>query len=351
MTHYIARRLLEGFALLAVVSVILFAITYSLGDPVSVLTDGSRPPTGEERNRIMRQLGLDQPLHVQYLYWLIGNDWTYVDADGDGDLDEAVYGNRRGVLRGDFGRSLLTKEPAAERIAQRLPNSLILMGSAYVLVLLISLAVGVHSALRPYSALDNLLTGIALAGYSMPIFLVCMALITIFAVQFRRWGLPHLPIAGMYDLSQERDFANLARHLILPVLSLTLVQSAVYIRYVRSGVLEVLNEDYVRTARSKGLPLRRVIGRHVLRPAALPLVTIIGLDLPVLLGGAVVTESIFAWPGMGLLFIESLNRSDYPVTMGILLLISAAVILFQLLTDLLYAVLDPRITYQRRPGA
>jgi len=345
MAPYFIRRILEGLTLLFVVSLILFAITYSLGDPIAALTDGSAPPAAEEADRLRRQLGLDQPLFNQYVYWLIGNDWTLVDADGDGDTDEGIYGQRRGILRGDLGNSLMTREPALERIADRLPNTLLLMVPSYLLVLTIALLVGIHSALRPYSFLDSLLTGMAFVGYSMPIYFVCLALIFVFAVQFRQWGLPHLPIAGMWDLTQPRDLGNLLSHMILPVLSLTIVQTAVYVRYIRSSVLDVLRQDYVRVARSKGLHERRIIGTHIMKVAALPLVTLIGLDLPIVLSGAVVTESVFAWPGMGLLFIESLNRADYPVLMGILIFISASVVLFQLVTDLVYTWLDPRITY------
>lgn len=347
MTQYLIRRLLEGLLLLFIVSILLFIITYSLGDPISALTDGSQPPTGQEADRLRRQLGLDQPLPLQYLYWLIGNDWTYIDVNGDGDTDEQIRGFRRGILRGDFGQSLMTRQPAIDIIRQRFPNSLLLMVPAYTLVLTLSLLIGIHSALRPYSPLDNLLTTLAFIGYSMPIYFVCLALIFIFAVQFRQWGLPHLPIAGMWDLSAPRDLSNLVRHMILPVASLTIVQVAGYVRYIRASILEIRSEDFVRTARAKGLGTRRVVGLHVLKPAALPLVTLIGLDLPVLLGGAVVTETIFAWPGMGLLFIESLGRADYPVLMAILIFISVAVILFQILTDLIYGWLDPRIQYAR----
>lgn len=345
MTRYILRRLLEGIVLLFIISIILFGITYSLGDPISALTDGSRPPTGQEADRIRRQMGLDRPLPLQYVYWLIGNDWTLVDVDGDGDTDENIYGTRRGILRGDLGLSLLTRQPVQERIAERFPNSLVIMLPSYLLVVTLALLIGIHSALRPYSWLDNVITTSAFIGYSMPIYFVCLALIYIFAVQFRQWGLPYLPIAGMYDLSQPRDFHNLLRHAILPIASLTIVQLAGYIRYIRASILDIRGLDYVRTARSKGLRERRVIGRHILRPAALPLITLIGLDLPGVLGGAVVTETIFAWPGMGLLFIESLNRADYPVLMGILIFIATLVVVFQLLTDILYTWVDPRIRY------
>lgn len=346
MGRYVVRRLIEGFILLFVISLILFTITYSLGDPVAALTDGSQPPPGEETDRIRRQLGLDQPIPLQYLYWLIGNNWTLIDADGDGDTDENINGQRKGILRGDLGQSLITREPALTRIRERFLNSLILMVPAYVLVLTISLIVGVYSALRPYTFMDSLLTTLSFIGYSMPIYFVCLALIYIFAVQFRAWGLPYLPVAGMWDLSQPRDLDNLIKHMILPVLSLTIVQAAVYIRYIRSSVLEIRNQDYIRTARAKGLRERNIISKHLLKPASLPLVTLVGADLPVILSGAVVTESIFAWPGMGLLFITSLNNSDYPVLMGILIFIAVSVVLFQLLTDLVYTWLDPRISYE-----
>lgn len=343
MSRYLVRRLLEGILLLFFISGILFAITYSLGDPVAALTDGSPPPTGQEADRIRRQLGLDRPLLLQYVFWLIGNDWARIDADGDGDLDENIYGQRRGILRGDAGTSLMTRQPAFERLAQRFPNTVLLILPSYFLVLIFSLGIGVYAALRPYTWLDTILTAFTYIGFSMPIYFVCLTLITIFAVQFRRWGLPHLPVAGMYDLSQPRDFDNLLRHMILPVASLTIVQLAGYARFIRSSVLEVHRQMYVSSARARGLSERRVIGVHVLRPAALPLITLIGIDLPLLLGGAVVTESIFAWPGLGLLFIESVNRADYPVMMAILIFVSTMVIVAQLITDIVYTWFDPRI--------
>lgn len=346
MTRYLLQRLLDGLAVLLIVSLILFSVTYSLGDPISALTDGAPPPSGEEADRLRRQMGLDQPLALQYLYWLIGNDWAYIDADGDGDTDENIRGTRRGVLRGDFGTSLMTREPTLTRIFDRVPNSLLIMVPSYLLVVGLALGAGMYTAINPRGWLNHLFTALAYVGYSVPIYLVCLALIFIFGVQFRRWGLPHLPIAGMWDLTQPRNVSNLLSHMILPIASLTLVQSAVYVRYVRSAVLDVLGADYIRTARAKGLSPGRVVGVHVLKPASLPLITLIGLDLPGVLAGAVVTETIFAWPGTGLLFIESLNRSDYPVLMGILILISVAVVLFQLLADLLYAVVDPRIRYE-----
>ena len=246
-------------------------------------------------------------------------------------------------MRGDLGRSLITKEPAFNRIADRFPNTLILIIPSYLLVLTLALLIGVYSALRPYSRLDMVLNTLAFLGYSVPIYLVCLGLIFVFAVLFRRWGLPHLPVAGMWDLSAPRNAVNLLQHMILPVASLTIVQVAVYIRFIRAAVLDVIQQDYIRTANAKGLSGQRVIGLHVMKPASLPIITLVGTDLPILLGGAVLTETIFAWPGMGALFIESLNRADYPVLMAILVFISTLVIVFQLLTDVIYTLVDPRI--------
>ena len=341
MSRYVFRRLLQSIPLLFAISVILFIIMNTLGDPVATLTDATRPPTPEERARLERILGLDKPIYVQYLFWLVGNDWTQIDRDGDGTNDGP--GTRRGILRGDLGKSIVTNQPAMVRIQERLPNSMMIMVPSYTLVLIVAIVLGIYSATRPYSVLDNALTTAAFVFYSMPIFLVALAMIFIFAVGLRNLGLPHLPIAGMYDNREPQTILNLAQHMILPVASLVIIQAAGYMRYIRASMLEALGADYVRTARSKGLHERRIVFNHVFRNASLPLITLIGFDLPFLLGGAVITEQIFAWPGMGLLFIESLNRSDYSVLMGILMLTAIAVVLFQILTDVAYTWVDPRI--------
>jgi peptide/nickel transport system permease protein len=213
----------------------------------------------------------------------------------------------------------------------------------YAIILVLALSLGVFSALRRYSAWDNLLTTAAFIFSSMPVFFVSLAMIYIFSVALHRWGLPSTPIAGMYEVGEARTLGNLLRHMILPVASLAIISAAGYSRYVRSSVLEVMNREYVRTARAKGLRETYVFGVHVLKNAALPLITIVGLDLPFLLGGAIVTERIYAWPGMGLLFIDSLGTADYPVLMGILMFIAVAVVACQLLTDLAYSLLDPRV--------
>ncbi len=340
MFTYIVRRLLQAIPQLFIISLILFVLMQSIGDPLATL--GARKPARpEDRERLRRQLGLDQPVLTQYVVWLIGNDWMMIDLDGDG-VGESP-GARKGVLRGDFGTSLRNREPVLEVIGERIPNTLLLMVTSEVVVIIFALLVGVYSAVRQYSLFDNVVTTASFVGYSMPIFLLALGLMYIFGVNFKRWGLPYLPTVGMFDPAIGRTPSQLILHMILPVTTLTVVYIAAYSRYIRSSMLEVLSQDYIRTARAKGLQHGRVIMRHALKNASLPLVTLIGLDLPFLLAGAVVTERIFAWPGMGRLFIDHLERSDFPVLMGILMLIAVAVVVFQILTDVAYAFLDPRI--------
>jgi peptide/nickel transport system permease protein len=343
MTQYIIRRLLQAIPLLFIISVMLFVLMVHTGDPLATM-GGRRATRPEDRERLARQLGLDKPVFIQYIYWLIGNDWTKVDLDGDGVAE--TPGTRRGVLRGDFGKSLVSRgKDAAEIIWERLPNTLLLMIPAEIIVITVSLMVGIYSALRQYSLVDHVVTAGSFIGYSMPIFFVALLSMYIFGVNFKRWGLPYLPTVGMFDPTVGKTPWQVAQHMVLPIFCMTVIAAAGYSRFVRSQMLEVISEDYIRTAHAKGLPHRMVINRHALKNASLPLVTIIGLDIPFLLAGAVVTETIFAWPGMGRLFIDHLSRSDTPVVMGILMLISVAVVISQLVTDIVYAGLDPRIRY------
>lgn len=342
MFKYISRRILQAIPQLFVISIILFTLMYASGNPLASL-GGRQPPRAEDRERLRCKWGLDQPILVQYVYWLVGNDWTQIGpCPGE---EEAVQGTRRGVLRGDFGTSLVTRQPAIEVIWDRIPNTLILMLTVEVVIVSISLFIGIYSALNQYSVFDNAMTGCAFITYSMPIFLIALPLVYIFAINFKNWGLPHLPTSGIYDPTVGRTLPEVARHLVLPVASIALIDIARYSRYTRSTMLEVIHSDYIRTARSKGLHERRILFLHAFKNASLPIVTLIGIDLPFLLAGAVVTERIFAWPGMGRLFLDSLERSDFPVLMGLLMLISVAVVIFQLLTDVVYTWLDPRIRY------
>ena len=340
MINYIVRRLAQAIPQLFIISLILFMLMQAFGDPIASL--GARtPPRPEDKARLRRQLGLDQPLYVQYLVWLVGNDWMKIDMDGDG-LAETP-GKRKGVLRGDLGNSLVTRTPVVKVIGERLPNTLLLMLTVEAVIIVVSLSVGVYSAVKQYSFFDNLVTSLSFVGYSMPIFLIALLLMYFFSVNFKRWGLPYLPTVGMFDPEAGRTPAQIAWHMVLPVASLSLISIAAYSRYVRSSMLEVMGLDYIRTARAKGLQEAAIIRKHALRNASLPFVTLIGLDLPFLLAGAVVTESIFGWPGMGRLFVDHTSRSDFPVLMGILMMTGVAVVVFQLLTDISYSFLDPRI--------
>jgi peptide/nickel transport system permease protein len=325
-----------------IISIILFALMMSTGDPVATM-GGRRVTRASDYERLKRQLGLDKPLYTQYFYWLVGNTWTKVDLDGDGIAE--TPGTRLGILRGDFGNSLVNRKPVMQVIGERIPNTLILMLSGELIVIIGALIVGVYSALRQYSLLDHTVTTLSFIGYSMPIFFIALLLMFIFAVLFKRWGLPYLPTVGMFDPQVGKTVGQVLYHMVLPVISMSVVSLASYSRYIRSTMLDVLNQDYIRTARSKGLSNRTVIFVHALKNASLPIATIVGLDLPFLLGGAVVTERIFAWPGMGRLFLDHVSRADTPVVMGILMLVAVAVVVFQIITDVIYAWLDPRIRY------
>jgi len=264
--------------------------------------------------------------------------------DGDGVAE--TPGKRKGVLRGDFGLSLVNRKPVTQVIGERLPNTLLLMLVAEAIIISVALLVGIYSALHQYTALDNVITTSTFIFYSMPVFFFALLAMYIFAVNFKAWGLPYLPTVGMFEPEAGKSASQVAWHMILPVATLSFGFIAGYSRYIRSTMLEAMGQDYIRTAKAKGLPRPQIVYIHALKNAALPIVTLIALDLPFLLGGAIVTERIFGWPGMGRLFLDHVDRSDTPVVMGILMMIAVAVIIFQIIADVLYAWLDPRIHYK-----
>jgi len=316
MWSYLVRRFAQALVILFIITFICFFLTYKASDPMAEYAN--RPNITEaDRARIRERLGLDQPLPIQYVKWLTL------------------------ALQGDLGNSFFSQQPVLLMIKQRLPMTLILMSTAEIIIIIVSLILGVVAAVKSYSFLDNLITSFSFIGFSMPIFFIAFGCIEIFAVQFKAWGLPYLPTGA--DIWNPKDPVQMARHLVLPVFCLVAIQTAGYSRYLRSSILEVLGLDYVRTARAKGLSSREVMYKHALRNAILPFVTVVGLDIPFLLGGALVTESIFAWPGMGRLFWEYAQRGDYPVVLGVLLLTSSAVVFFTIIVDLAYTVVDPRI--------
>lgn len=341
MGKFIIQRLLMGLPLLGIISVLIFfGLRISGADPVAYLV--TDPKISEQDRFLLRaRYGLNDPLPLQFLQWLIGDDWYQRDVTDDGVPDE--YGKRLGILRGDFGESIRYRRPVTEVMAQFLPNTLLLGLSAYTLTILISCVVGIVSALYQYSWFDNLLTGLSFVTFSMPIFFIALLAVQIFAIEARKAGLPALPVQGMYDVRGDRSVGDLLRHMILPVACLTAITTAGYSRYIRAMMLEVMHSDYIRTARSKGLSERRVIFLHALKNASLPVVTLMSIELPLVLAGAVVTERIFSWPGMGLLFIQSLEPLDPSVLMTFVLMIATAVVITQIAADIVYAWLDPRV--------
>ncbi len=344
MGRYIVRRILQAIPLLVIVSVIVFVLIMNMGDPLISFAGRRGQVKGADRERLIRQLGLDQPIYVQYVVWLIGNDWMKLDVNGDGVPE--TQGTRKGVLRGDLGTSVVTREPVIKMIGDRLPNTLLLMVTAEIVIIGFALLLGITTAIFKYSLFDNVFTGLSFIGFSMPVPLLALGLIYIFGVYLKRAGLPYFPTVGMYEPTAGKTPEQLIWHLILPVATLAIISIAAYSRFIRSNMLEVMNQDFIRTANSKGLSSRVVLFKHALKNAALPIVTLIGLDLGFLLAGALVTETIFSWPGMGRLFYDHALKSDLPVLMGVLMLISISVIFFQLLTDITYTFVDPRIRYQ-----
>ncbi len=345
MPRYIVRRLLESIILLFIISIVIFFLANSAGDPVETM-GGIVGLRSEEYEQLRRKLGLDQPVYLQYTYWLVGNDWATIDMDGDG--IQETPGIRKGILRGDFGTSLTDRGVSVlGLILSRIPNTLILMIPAQILIIVLGISFGITSALKQYSFLDNFLTAFSFVGLSTPVFIIALVLIYIFSGLFRRWGLPYLPSVGMFDFEKGKTVSQIVIHLIMPVSCIVFLSMAKYVRYARSAMLEVINQDYIRTAKAKGLEIKYIISSHAFKNAALPIITLIGMDLPLLLAGAAVTEKIFAWPGMGRLFLDHVNNYDTPVVMGIIIFVAIAVVICQIITDLTYAALDPRIRLYR----
>jgi peptide/nickel transport system permease protein len=345
MATYIIRRLIQTIGLLVVLSIILFAlVNLAPGGPLSAY--GGKRIRPEKVEILKRQFGLDKPLPVQYIYWLTGNDWTQVDTDGDNIPDSP--GTRKGILRGDFGFSYRTRQPVLEEIGNRLVNTIILMGITMLVSLLIALPLGIFSALRQYSLFDFLATTFSFAGQAIPDFWLGLLLILIFYGTFRNpWtGEPLLPPGGMFSLESGFSLSDRFSHLVLPVLTGALGWIAWYSRFLRSSMLEILPQNFLRSARARGLPERRVIYKHALSNGLIPIVTLIALDLPYIFTGAVLIETIFAWPGMGRLYYQAAVERDYPLLMAILIIGAAFIILSNLLADILYGYLDPRVRYE-----
>jgi peptide/nickel transport system permease protein len=318
MSQYLLKRLLISIPTLIAISIIIFTIlALAPGDPLGEFA--SNPAiTAEVRENIRRSLGLDQPIPIRYLKWF----WAFI--------------------RGDMGYSFTSRSPVLNLLLQRLPTTLWVVGSAYLVALLIAFPLGIISALRRYSATDQIVTTFAFLGFSIPPFFTGLLFIIIFSVQLG-W-LPFIYNSTL-QVTDWSTFLELIKQSIMPVSVLALYQSAVLMRFIRSSVLEELNQEYVRTAYAKGLSQISVLKNHILRNAMIPVVTLIALDIPAIFTGALVTEQVFRVPGIGALLIESIYRSDTPVVMAITFIYGILIVAFNLIADIVYGVLDPRVRY------
>jgi peptide/nickel transport system permease protein len=319
MARYLLRRLLMAVPSLLGISIVLFAVlALAPGDPFGELASNPNVPP-EVAAGLRTKFGLDDPIALRYLRWLSA------------------------MLHGDWGFSFVSRMDVGALIEQRLPATLLVIGSSQILALVIALPVGVYSALRPYSIFDQVANLLAFVGFSLPTFFTGLLFILLFSI-YLDW----LPFVYRTDLGTTgwHWYWDQLRQVLMPVAVLALLQAASWTRYVRSSVLEVRRLDYVTTARAKGLPERRVIVQHIVRNALIPVVTLVALQMPALFGGAIVTEQIFRIPGIGSLLISSILANDTPVIMAVTFVLACLVILFNLLADILYGWLDPRIAYR-----
>jgi peptide/nickel transport system permease protein len=316
---FIGRRLLVAVFVVLVATMVVFALVAARGDPLRELRH--RPGVSQQTlHNLEHEYHLDESRPAQYVGWL-----------GD-------------FVQGDWGTSFSTQQPVTSMVGEATWNSVLLVGTALILSIGLAMLIGVVSAVRQYSAFDHLATGFSYFGFSMPDFFFALMLQLLLVVVLReQFGIQLFYVQGKYSVGHEGEVGNLLQHMVLPVLTLMLTSVAAWSRYQRDSMLEVLHADYVRTARAKGVPRGQIIRRHALRNALIPFVTVVAIDAGVLLGGVVVVERVFSWPGLGLLFFDALERSDYPVVLAWMAVATVFVVLFNLLADVLYGVLDPRI--------
>lgn len=312
MGKYILKRILIAIPVLIGITIIDYAIMCLAGSPLEMLQGPRVSEAAVEARKIA--LGLDQPIYVQYFVWL-------------GQL-----------LRGNMGYSIKSYQSVAEMIGSHLGPTLLLMGVSMLVSLIISIPTGIYSAIKQYSKGDYAVVTMSFLGSSIPSFFLSLLLIYIFTVK-----LGWLPSSGMTTLGTDGGFLDVAKHMIMPVAVLAFSMAGSNIRYIRSSMLEILQQDYLRTARAKGIGHNKVIYKHALRNALVPIVTVIGMQIPTLFGGAVIIEQIFSWPGLGLLTMTAISNRDYPVIMGVCLLSAVVVLVANLVTDIMYALVDPTI--------
>ncbi len=364
MTKYVVRRVLQAIPVLLGISMLIYGILLiAPGGPEARFAQNPRISAAQIA-AFRHRWGLDDPIPVQYCKWLgvCGDKPFLINALPGGTIQLAgvtieLPGGDNGVLHGDFGYSSTDGRPVAAIIGDRLPATLILAGTAWVIWVVIAFLSGVYAAVRRYSFFDSAMTIFNYVGFSFPTFWLGIMLITVFA-----GSLHLLPAGGMWNVRVVPPFGtpeywayfganplaalgDLGTHMILPVFTLVVVSIAYDSRYVRSSMLDALNQDYIRTARAKGVPERSVVFKHALRNALLPIITNLGLEIPFLFTGAFVTETIFSWPGMGYQFILSTGNYDYAVLMGLLSVTAIVTVFANLLADLTYAIVDPRVRY------
>ena len=322
MLKYLLNRVLATIPVVIGVTVVTFVVMHLAAGSYVPGLDLNPSLKPEDQEAIKRYLGLDRPLHEQYLTWVVG------------------------VAHGDFGRSMIDGSLVSRHIGDRLPATLELTSTAILLGVLISIPLGVTGALRRGSKLDHAFTAMSVGGFAIPAFWLGLLLILLFSVQFQAWGFPFLPSGGVMTPGTEGgDLFDRLVHLIMPATVLSFVYLSIWSRFTRSSMLEVLGQDYVRTARAKGMSERRVVYLHALRNAVIPLITLVGLELPSLVAGVLVVEVVFSWPGIGKLLYERAVQTDYSTVLGITTFAAILVVAGNLLADVLYALLDPRIRY------
>jgi peptide/nickel transport system permease protein len=318
MKRYVAGRLVETVIVLAVMSFLIYGLIGLMpGDPIDIMVQADPNLTTADAARLKALYGLDKPLHERYLNWLTA------------------------ALEGDLGYSRIHNAPVLDIIMPRLSNTLVLMGLSFVVSLLIALPIGIYSALRPYGARDYAVNFMALAGISIPVFWFALMLIYLFAIEWRL-----LPAGGMQTIGVD-SLADRAKYLVLPVLTLSAASAGGFTRFIRASTMETMRQDYIRTARAKGLPEGRVLFKHALRNALIPVVTIVALSFGGLFSGALITETMFSYLGMGKLIYDSILGNDFNLALICLLFATLVTLLANLAADLCYAWLDPRISYQR----
>lgn len=321
MTQYLIRRLFGMIPLLIGISFVVFALINLVpGSPTSQY-EFNPTVTPEDLARIEENLGLNEPWYERYFIWLSN------------------------LVQGDLGFSFINYVPVTDSITAALPNTLILGGTAIAFALVVSIPLGIISAVKLNSVFDRTVVMLTTAFFSIPSIWLGLLLIIVFAVKFDEWGFYSLPVQGVRDLRGESGFWDRVEHLILPAFSLGIVQLAGWTRYVRSSMLEVIRQDYIRTAEAKGLRERAVRYGHAFRNALIPLVTLIGLTIPDLFGGALIIENVFGYPGIGQLTVNSLQENDYSVAMATVMILAFLTVLGNLIADILYGVLDPRVRY------